>query len=386
MFEAISRVCLGDRKSAGQAAYVSHSNFNVRRESLHSSVVVTFWARRKYKAVLGQAGKILFSFASLLLILGCVTKVNYPSEWAHLQAQSTSKACSPILGQYSQHGIAVVTKGPFWNFSDETQPSFLTKLLAINLYPGDAITHASFNLSGVSPNLSLWIGNESFLSRNFESDELRCESGNWRLDLDWSAWGSSGILLDMGGVFTSLLMHNAEDGSLVISKNQKMIGTAILLPVYIREQDWHRFPPATEAQMHPEPNAPHGVLPPGSSFVRLLPPSTQKNRGENHKEQDRCLKTAISQFEQHGSKLSSEEETQLQGRSTQAFLQQSWKGSEAYTLTEWLDRKQGHTPSTRRAQLDKPHWLHPNIADRYVLCLLDAGYLWENAQRTNEVQ
>ena len=327
--------------------------------------------------------KISLSLVTLLLIFGCSTKVNYPSEWAHIETPKTLEACSPLLGDYSQHGTAVVTKGPFWNFSDGTESSLLSSLLGITVHPSDAFTHVSLNLSGANPGLSLWIGEELFVSHNLEPDELRCESGSWRLDLDGSAWRSSGVLLDMGGVFTSLLIHNAEDGSLVISKNQKMIGTAILLPVYIKEQEWHRFLPATEEEKHLSPNAPHGVLPPGSSFARLHPPSTQKNRDKNYKEQESCLKTATNQFEQLGSTLSPIEETQLQGRFTQAFLQQSQKGTKAYTVTEWLDRTQGHAPSTKSAVLSKPHWLDPSISDRYVLCLLKAGYVWEDVQREN---
>jgi hypothetical protein len=54
----------------------------------------------------------------------------------------------------------------------------------------------------------------------------------------------------------------------------------------------------------------------------------------------------------------------------------------AYTNTEFIDRVIGHTPTTKRALLLKPHWLDPSISDRYVLCLLDAGYIWEDVTRT----
>jgi hypothetical protein len=333
-----------------------------------------------------SAFKFQCFFVLSLLILGCSTKVNYPADWARIEAQTPSETCSPIVGQYSQHGMALVTKGPFWNFTDETKPSYLSFLLGIDVNPYDAITHTALNLSDTAPGLSLWIGNELFVSRNFEPGELSCEAGRWRLDLDWYAWRSSGILLDMGGVFTSLLIQNADDGSLVFSKNQKMLGTALLLPVYIKEQEWHRFLPATEEEKHPGLNAPYGVLPPGSPFARLRPPPTQKNRDENPKEQGRCLKIAINQYDQLGSKLSVKEEAQLQGHFTQAFLGQAGKGGQAYSLTEYLDRTQGHTPSTRRAMLRKPHWLDPSISDRYVVCLFDAGYVWEEVSRAADEQ
>ena len=47
-------------------------------------------------------------------------------------------------------------------------------------------------------------------------------------------------------------------------------------------------------------------------------------------------------------------------------------------MSEYIDRTIGHTPSTRNAQLSKPHWLDPNVSDRYVLCLFDAGYVWKD--------
>jgi hypothetical protein len=43
-----------------------------------------------------------------------------------------------------------------------------------------------------------------------------------------------------------------------------------------------------------------------------------------------------------------------------------------------MNRKQGHVPSTRNARLRKPHWLPPGVSDQYVLCLLDAGYSWQD--------
>jgi len=325
---------------------------------------------------------ILTTITAALCLPGCSTKVNYPSGWAPIESQKSSGTCSPILGQYSQHGMATVVKGPFWKFTDETQPSLLSNLLGVDVYPPDAVTHATLNLSGTEASLSLWIGNELFVSRILKTGELDCESGRWRLDLDWAAWRSTGILLDMGGTFTSLFLHKANDGSLVISKNQKMIGTAILLPVYIKEQNWHRFLPATEVEKHPGTDSPYGVLPPEHSFARLLPPLTQKNRHENPKQQKRCLESAITQFEQRGDNLTPEEATRLQGLFTQNFLAQSNKTAEAYPRTEYLDRTRGHTPSTRFSMLRKPHWLDTSISDRFVLCLFDSGYVWQNVTRT----
>lgn len=323
------------------------------------------------------------SFATLLLILGCSTKVNYPSEWAHLKTQSNPKDCATILGRYSQHGVAVVTQGPFWNFTDGLEPSLLSHILGLDAYPPDAFTHVELNLSDTDPGLSLWVGSELFVSRSFKKDELRCEAGSWRLELDRSLWRSSGIS-DVVSTVNSLLIQNADDGSLVISKSEKMVGAviALLLPVYIHEQDWHRFPPATEAELHPEPNAPHGVLSGERMFTRLIPPATQKNRYDNYEQQKSCLHDASAQFNQQR-QLTPDEQLRLEGRTTQAFLYQTDKSSDAVPYTEYIDRSMGYIPSTLNARLRKPNWLDPGVADRYVLCLLDAGYVWEDVERND---
>lgn len=158
----------------------------------------------------------------------------------------------------------------------------------------------------------------------------------------------------------------------------------MLLPLYFRSKSWYRFAPYKERSEELDPNAPYGAIYGESKFVRLLPPPTQKNRDENVEAQKSCLKSAQDQFHEQGDTLTTEAQKCLAGKSTQAFLYQKHKNADPFFTAEYINRAIGWTPSTRYAELRKPHWLHPNIADRYVLCLFDAGYVWEDVERKEE--
>jgi hypothetical protein len=324
--------------------------------------------------------KIIIAVA-VMLISGC-TSVRYPAEWKPVDTANSSESCIPITGRFSQRGTARTVQGPFWNRADGQVLTAFSRVLGLDITPHDAVTHLTLNISDQHPGVTLWVNREKLLTRNFQPDELKCVSGHWRLELDWSLWRSSGILLDTGAILTSLLVQQTTDGAVVVSKTRKMVGTALLLPVYFKEQDWHQFTRITDSVQQNAPNAPHGVLSPDRHFSRLLPPPTQTERQENPKLQVRCLNTAIEQYKLSGTNLSKDEESRLAGRSTQAFLSQQTKTTKAYTNTEFIDRVIGQTPTTKHALLLKPHWLDPSISDRYVLCLLDAGYIWEDVTRT----
>jgi hypothetical protein len=317
------------------------------------------------------------------LLWGCST-TPYPPDWAPVDTRPATD-CAPIAGTFSQRGETQGRKGAFWDRKTAASASRLSSLLGLSR-EAVGTTRVTVNLSAAVPRLTFWVGSEQLLSRNLTPDELRCEAGVWRLDLDWLPWRSSGILLDIGGTFVSLRLRQAVDGSLIVEKTEKMVGTAILLPVYASEQDWHRFPPESEVEKNPGPNAPHGVLARESGHARLLPPSTQKDWRDNPKSQDRCLKSAIEQFKRQVGDLAPADRARFGGRSTQAFLAQWSKGAAPYARTEWLDRTRGHTPTTYGALLRKPHWLDPAVSDRYVLCLLDAGYVWDDVAGNMEVR
>ena len=310
---------------------------------------------------------------------------HYPEEWEAALPRDSEAECTPIVGEFEQQGLAAVYKGPFWNTSTEQKASYLSSLIGIYIVPYDAITHLSINLSEQDPSVTLWVSEEKFLTHGFQLEDLSCDSGFWRIELDLQASGSSGIFLDLGVIFSSLLLSEADDGSIIISRNEKMIGTALLLPLYFQGKDWHRFTPFKSGDYSTEAHAPYGVLSDEKAFARLLPPPTQKSRKQNSASKSRCLDTALEQFEQLGGDLTSDEQARIAGRSTQAFLVQWNKKSKAYPRSEYINRTIGHTPSTQSSQFRKPHWLDPSVADRYVLCLLDDGYVWEDVNRTERL-
>lgn len=325
-----------------------------------------------------------FVITSLSLIsFGCVTASHYPQEWPVVPAENSVTECAPIIGPFEQQGVASVTKGAFWDRASAEVPALFSYEMGINASPPAAVSHLSVNFSAKDPGVTLWVNDELFLTHNFTPDELTCESGLWRLDLDWELMGSSGIFLDGGVSLTSLFVQQATDESVIIRSVDKHMGTVLLvLPFYIQEKEWRRFPLYTAEGKELEPNAPHGVLSDEKTFARLIPPPTQKSTKENWERQDQCLKLALDSFEQLGGALKSEEQTRIAGRSTQSFLVQWNKKSKAYPRTEYIDRTIGHTPTTHSAQLRKPHWLDPSVSDRYVLCLLEAGYVWEDVKKT----
>ena len=307
---------------------------------------------------------------------------HYPEEWEAVPASDSASGCEPIIDQFEQMGTAALWKGPFWDASTEEKPATLTSLTDNIVVPYDAVTHVSLNLSAEKPSMAFWMNKELLRTHNFQPGELDCESGFWKIEQKLQALPSSGIFLDLGATFSNLLLKKLTDGAIIISRKEVTVGTAMLLPLYLRGQTWYRFPPYKKRTEGPDPNAPYGAISDESKFLRLLPPPTQKNRNDNYEAQKRCLKSAQDQFHEQGDTLTTEAQKRLAGKSTQAFLYQKQKNADPFFTVEYINRAIGWTPSTRHAQLRKPHWLHPDISDRYVLCLLDAGYVWEEAERT----
>lgn len=326
----------------------------------------------------------LVAISFVISAYGCAFSVEYPEDWAQIASPPTAQACAPIEADYAQHGTTGQNTGPFWDRAVEMRTSLLSELIGIDVQPSNAVTHVSMRLSDSDPGLHAWIGKELLVAHDFAADELSCESGLWRLDLDTNFAGGRSLTPDVVGRFTRMYLYQAEDDSLAIKKIDKMVGVVFLLPFYARDQDWHRFLPATEREKQPAANAPHGVIPPGSPYARLLPPPNLKHRDDNTRMQNSCLREAKRYFDAIGGTLTADETARLQGRDTQAFLAQNSSSGNPYTRFEWLDRARGHTPSTRSAVLRKPHWLDTNIADRYVLCLYDAGYIWQDVTRSAE--
>jgi len=195
------------------------------------------------------------------------------------------------------------------------------------------------------------------------------------LQNDATDWQLAEMLDPYGLMLASSLTHGYErlysqaaDGALIVEETRHTAGVILLIPASFREKEWYRFPPAGTLAAGNAPQAPGGVLQPGAGYNRLLPPGSL-DRNESGNTMDTCLDFAYPGM----GDLTPAERALLTGRSTQAFLYQFYPGGKPFLNTEWMNRKQGYVPSTRKSRLQKPHWLLPAVSDRYVLCLLDTG-------------
>ncbi len=312
----------------------------------------------------------------MLLLAGCSTTTEYPDNW--VPAGPTHPVdCAPIDAVFSNFGQKTNGKKPLYTASLGT--------LLLPALPQAGITRISVRFATDSPAVTAWVGSEPYETLAIPADTLECDAGTWRLQNDATDWQ---LLSDRGGIGLMLasalayeydrLYSQAADGALIVEETMHTAGVIFLIPSSFKEKEWYRFPPAVTPAGDNAPSAPGGVLQAGSGYTRLLPPE-HLNRGESEKTMYACLDIANSGVED----LTTGEQTLLEGHSTQAFLAQFDPDDKPFLNTEWMNRKQGHVPSTRNARLRKPHWLQPGVSDRYVICLLEAGYTWQDMAATD---
>lgn len=311
----------------------------------------------------------------VLLLAGCSTTTGLPDNWTLVEPAHPAN-CAPINAVFSNFGQKTNGKKPLYRASLGT--------LLFPALPQAGITRISVRFATDTPSVTAWSGSESYETLAITADTLECDAGTWRLQNDATDWQ---LMSDRGGIGLMLasalayeydrLYSQAADGALIVEETMHTAGVIFLIPSSFKEQEWYRFPPAGTTAEDNTPSAPGGVLQAGSGYTRLLPPE-HLDRGESGKTMHTCLDLAYPGVDD----LTSGEQTRLEGHSTQAFLAQFDPDGKPFLNTEWTNRKQGHVPSTRKARLRKPHWLPPGVSDQYVLCLLDAGYTWQDVAAT----
>jgi hypothetical protein len=311
-----------------------------------------------------------------ILLAGCSTTTEYPDNW-ELAEPAHPVDCKPIDAVFSNFGQKT-------NGEKQLYRASLGSILLPAL-PQAGITRISVRFATDAPSVTAWAGSEPYESLAIPADALQCNAGTWRLQNDATDWQ---LMSDRGGIGLMLatalayeydrLYSQAADGALIVEETMHTAGVIFLIPSSFKEKEWYRFPPAGIPAKDNGPSAPGGVLPPGSDYIRLLPPE-RLDRGESEHKMYSCLDLAYTAFDD----LTTGEQALLAGRSTQAFLAQFDPGDKPFPNIEWMNRMQGYVPSTRKARLRKPNWLQPVVCDRYVICLLDAGYTWQDMAATD---
>jgi hypothetical protein len=305
----------------------------------------------------------------LLLLAGCSTTTELPDNCA-LVKPTHPVNCTPVDAVFSNFGKKTNGKRPLYRAS-----------LGTILFPGlpqAGITRISVRLATESPSVTAWAGSEPYATLAIPPAALQCKEGIWILQNDATQWRPmvdiySLMFASAGANDYERRYSQAADGALIVEETRHSVGVIFLIPASLKEKEWYRFPPAEAPAGNNDPAAPGGVLQAGSGYTRLLPPE-HLDRGESEKTMYACLDLACAGVDD----LTSVEQTLLEGHSTQAFLAQFDPHDKPFLNTEWMNRKQGYVPSTRKARLGKPHWLQPGVSDQYVLCLLDAGYSWQD--------
>ncbi len=329
---------------------------------------------------------------SLLATLSACTTTPYPASWAAVDTPPAAAQCKEIVGAFSQ-------------FGRETHEGLIGKArvsnarLASILFPAlqpSPITHVAVRFSAANPGAVAWVGEETLARWEPRADELRCEGGVWRLDEGWSTGGSgAGLAIPaFGAAKAAREFRLASDGALIVKETERVAGVVALVPFTFSNQSWFRFPAATPVERVAGPTAPQGVLAIDSPYARLVPPAAirQAGRGEQHRVSEQCLKASLAQaghsgqLEHGAARAEVGDGARLAGRPVQAFLFQDREGALPHLRRQWLDRDRGHVLSTKTSRLLKPHWLDPRIAERTVLCMLDAGYVWETMNAPPETR
>jgi hypothetical protein len=309
------------------------------------------------------------------LLAGCSTTTGLPDNWALVEPAHPVN-CAPVDAVFSNFGQKTNGKKPLYRASLGT--------LLFPALPQAGITRISVRFATDSPTVTAWSGSEPYETLAITADTLECDAGTWRLQNDATGWQ---LMSDRGGIGLMLasalaykydrLYSQASDGALIVEETMHTAGVIFLIPSSFKEKEWYRFPSAGTPAEDNAPSAPGGVLQADSDYTRLLPPE-HLERGESEKTIYTCLDLAYPGVDD----LTTGEQTLLAGHSTQAFLAQLTPDDKPSPNTEWLNRKQGYVPSTRQARLRKPHWLQPGVSDQYALCLLDAGYTWQDVAAT----
>ena len=319
-----------------------------------------------------SARPLLWCCACLICAAGCAT-APYPDEWSRPLADAASR-CPDLTGSYENFGV--------WDDGDRIVLASLFFPLGLNeplLKNYELLAISQVTLEHQTNNdlaVRAWVGDEQLMERQLPASQLPCREG--RIVFQDTSWGLGGVAPFLPVVIHSSVDHLlslASDGSLVMENHEFTKGAVIVIPVATKAQYWYRFlrvSPNSPGQGN-DVNRPRGVREGTISDYRLLPPEDAP-AWSGYSQAGACLdKASRSKDTPDAQALAS-----LGGRSTQGFILQDGRGSAllqhgSVIGNDWI-------PVTHRLRVEKQHWSSPSVADRYVICMLQIGYRWEQLE------
>lgn len=316
-----------------------------------------------------SARLFLWSYFCLICAAGCSTNP-YPDNWPS-PVPAPASPCPDLTGSYENFGL--------WDDGDRILLASLFFSLGSNEpliknYELLAVSHVTLDHQRNNDLVvRAWVGDEPLMERQLPAAQLPCREG--RIVFQDGSWGMDGVAPFLPVVYHSSvdrLLFLASDGSLVMENHEFTKGAVILIPVAAKTQYWYRFlrvSPDSPGQPN-DVNRPQGVRAGSAPVHRLLPPEDAP-AWSGYAQAGACLDQASrSQNAPDAQALAS-----LGGRSTQSFILQDGRGGALLQHgtvigSDWV-------PATHELRVEKQHWDSPSVADRYVICLFQKGYRWE---------
>jgi hypothetical protein len=278
--------------------------------------------------------------------------------------------CTSVPGTFENFGVS--TNGDRVVMTMMFFPLRPTEQLLLN-YERLAVTKLSITITDESSLvIQGWVEDELLFEGRLTSDEFECREQ--ALVLRTSNWGIDTTLFVpiVHRTSAEYLLSRAEDGALIIETHEISSGVLAVVPIALKAQQWLRFEPSP-ASRAPADRAklPRGVRQSSTPIQVLRPPDGTPNWSGY----ERAILCLAKVRKDKGAPLPTDSSL-LGGRSTQAFLLQGIDGGLA---PQGVVRGNDWFPATHDLRVEKQHREAPELADRYVLCLLEKGYRWEDS-------
>jgi hypothetical protein len=219
--------------------------------------------------------------------------------------------------------------------------------------------------------IKAWVEDELLFERQLTGEQFECRQQY--LVLHASNWGLNSIFILPIVYRTSVehLLSRAQDGALIIENHELSGGAVAVVPIGLKAQYWYRFEssPATRSPADIA-KLPRGVRQ-HPLRVQVLRPPADAPDWSGYDQAKKCL-TRASQTRDDPM---FSDRSSLGGRSTQAFLLQT---REDVLVPHGIVQGNNWHPATHDLRIEKQHREAPELADRYVLCLLRKGYRWDD--------
>jgi len=306
----------------------------------------------------------------VLVLTGC-TANPYPADWSPLLQQAAAD-CVSLDGSFENFGV--------WDDGDQVVLAdlfFPLKISEPRLYHYERLAVTRLTLAvGVQSALAIqaWVGDDLLFERQIARDEFDCVDGQLVLhNSDWQFGGVPPFLPVLARSSVERRLFRSADGALIMENHEFSAGALAVVPIAFKASYWFRFERSPE--ILPDSAVvmlPGGVRQQPVSIQVLLPPVDAPD-WSGYDQAVACLATARSAGRQSAPVASD----LLQGRSTQAFLLQAGDGT---LVPHGIVNGNDWHPATHDLRIEKQHRENPATSDRYVICLLNRGYRWDDEQ------